>query len=159
METAVLDKKVEVVKKTKAKAVVVEAPKDKCFWEITDVDSEGNYIVKVYNKAKQKELNELVGAAKAKLTKDQKKRVVQDDNYAELVDILGFEATIEMFSTAGKAYVYNVKKELIKDIKLAGNIQAMQDGKKAKTDAKERAEKVVKQEVIVNVEELEDITL
>ena len=129
----------------------------KCFWEVANVDENGDILVRVFNKEKQDELNSLVGSAKAKYTKQRNKTVEGDDRYAELVDILGFEAQAEVFSTAGKAYVYNVKREMIKDIKLENKKQAMQEGRKAKEPSK----KVKKKEVVtyVDVDDLVNITL
>jgi len=120
----------------------VEGKKEqKCFWELVEVDAEGNFIVKVYNEAKQKELNNLVGQAKAKYTRERNKIMKQDDNYAELIDILGFDATIEVFSTAGKAYVYNMKREMAKDAKAEQNKEALLEGARAAREAKGKATK------------------
>ena len=113
-----------------------------CFWEVADVESNGDIIVRVFNKEKQDELNALAGRAKARHTKAYNKTREQDDRYNELVNILGFEAQAEVFSTAGKAYVYNTKRELIKDIKFNENIKAMQEGRKA--NKKEPKEKIVR---------------
>ena len=130
-----------------------------CFWEVADVEENGDIIVRVFNKAKQDELNALVGKAKAKYTKKRNKLKEQDDKYAELVDILGFEAHAEVFSAAGKAYMYNIKREMIKDIKLENKKKAMQEGKASKK--KEPSEKVKKREVVtyVDVDSLVNITL
>jgi hypothetical protein len=130
----------------------VEGKKEqKCFWELVEVDAEGNFIVKVYNEAKQKELNNLVGQAKAKYTRERNKIMKQDDNYAELIEILGFEATIEMFSTAGKAYVYNVKREMAKDVKAEQNKEALLEGARAARAARttERKERVTTPAIVI----------
>lgn len=124
----------------------VEGKKEqKCFWEIERVDNNGDIIVRVYNEAKQKELNSLVGQAKAKYTKEQNKIRKQDDNYAELVEILGFEATIEVFSAAGKAYLYNMKREMAKDAKAEQNKEALLEGARAAREAKGKATKEPKE--------------
>ena len=152
METTVVENKVEAV---------VEEVKVRCFWKVVDVDAEGNIIIKVYNKAKQNEMNKLIAESEKKHSKKKAKTIETDDKYAQLVEDLGFEANIDIFSAAGKAYVYNVKRELIKDIKLEGNKQAMQEGRAAASERKasKRTEKVPQVLVAVNVEELEDITL
>lgn len=130
-----------------------------CFWEVADVEENGDIIVRVFNKDKQDELNALVGKAKAKHTKAYNKMREQDDRYNELVNILGFEAQAEVFSAAGKAYVYNTKRELVKDIKLNENIKAMQDGRRAKKkEPKERAKKN-EQVHYIDVDSLVNITL
>jgi len=140
MTTAVLDKK-------------VEAKEQKCFWEVAGVDEEGNIMVKVFNAAKQKELNELVGKAKAKYTKAHNKTVQQDDRYAELVDILGFDATVEMFSTAGKAYVYNVRREMAKDAKAKQNKEALLEGAANARASRATKESTEKKQALVITEE------
>lgn len=130
----------------------------KCFWRIDGVDSNGDIIVRVFNKEKQDELNALVGKAKAKYTREQNKVRKQDDSYAELVDIMGFEAVSEMFSTAGKSYVYNVKREMAKDAKAEQNKKALLDGaasaREAKRDgaSKDRAPRVEKQALVITEE-------
>lgn len=129
-----------------------------CYWEVADVESNGDIIIRVFSKDKQNELNDLVGKAKARHTKKRNETVEGDDRYNELVNVLGFEAQAEVFSAAGKAYVYNTKRELMKDIKLEEKKQAMQDGRKAK---KERKERVKKNEVVtyIDVDSLVNITL
>lgn len=122
-----------------------------CYWEVADVESNGDIIIRVYNESKQNELNELAGRAKAKHTKAYNKVREQDDRYNELVNILGFEAQAEVFSAAGKAYVYNTKRELIKDIKFDENIKAMQEGKKAK-EPKEKSVRAKKNEQVRTVD-------
>lgn len=105
-----------------------EKNKMKCFWEVTGVDAEGNIIVKVYNMEKQKELNELTEEAQRK-HKEEKQRIEDADNkYCELLDLLGIEASIEVFSAAGKAYVRNMKKQLAEDEKVEQRKQALLEG-------------------------------
>lgn len=133
-----------------------------CYWEVADVESNGDIIVRVFNESKQNELNELVGRAKARHTKACNKMREQDDRYNELVNILGFEAQAEVFSAAGKAYVYNTKRELIKDIKLSENIKAMQEGRASKKkEPKERVVRAKKNEQVqyIDVDSLVNITL
>ena len=122
----------------------------KCFWEVTGVDSNGDYIIKVFNEARQKELNALVGSAESKYKKDKEKTLTQDDKYAELVEALGFEANMDLFSAAGKSYVYNVKKELAKDLKQKANADAIKEGKANKqTTTKTPKEQTVVQSMVV----------
>ena len=40
-----------------------------CYWEVADVESNGDIIVRVFNESKQNELNALAGRAKARHTK------------------------------------------------------------------------------------------
>jgi hypothetical protein len=130
-----------------------EEKKQKCYWEIQGVDANGDIIVKVFSPERQKQINELVGTAKAKYTKAHNKLVQQDDHYAELVDVLGFEATTEIFSTAGKAYVYNVKREMAKDIKAEQNKEALLAGAQAARASKGTKETRERKEAVVITEE------
>ena len=87
----------------------------------------------------------MVGQAKRKYTMERNKMMKQDDNYAELIDILGFEATIEVFSAAGKAYLYNMKREMAKDAKAEQNKEALLEGARAAREAKGKATKEPKE--------------
>jgi hypothetical protein len=143
METAVLDKKVEAKKQEK-----------KCFWEIDSVDAEGNILIKVFNKAKQDELNALVGTAKARYTRAFNKTKQQDDRYAQLVEELGFDPTdADMYELGAKAFIYNMQRERKKDAKAEQNKQALLDGAASARAGRQPKEPKAEKQTMVITEE------